>query len=71
MFVYQYPLFLKGRWNTVTFIFSYCILIVVSPFYLGWKVWKKTKVRMTNALPMLTSDLSIFADCSTEGNAIL
>jgi amino acid transporter len=42
--VYQYPLFLKGRWNTSTFIFSYGIFIIVPVLYFGWKWWKKTKV---------------------------
>ncbi|KAF9448029.1 general amino acid permease AGP2 [Macrolepiota fuliginosa MF-IS2] len=44
VFVYQYPLFLRGRWNTVTFIFSYGILAIVPLLYFGWKVWKKTKI---------------------------
>ncbi|KXN91492.1 General amino acid permease AGP2 [Leucoagaricus sp. SymC.cos] len=45
VFVYQYPLFLKGRWSTNTFIFSYGILVIMPILYFGYKVWKKTKVR--------------------------
>lgn len=48
VFVYQYPLFLTGRWNTITFIFSYGILVIVPVLYFGWKVWKKTKVRISH-----------------------
>lgn len=44
VFVYQYPLFLKGRWNTSTFIFSYGILVIVPILYFGWKWWKRTKI---------------------------
>ncbi|XP_006457893.1 hypothetical protein AGABI2DRAFT_176453 [Agaricus bisporus var. bisporus H97] len=44
VFVYQYTLFLKGHWNTVTFIFSYGILVIAPILYFGYKWWHKTKI---------------------------
>lgn len=45
VFVQGFPVFLKGNWSTENFIASYVgVPIFVVPA-LGWKLWKRTKVR--------------------------
>lgn len=43
IFVGGYEVFLPGKWNVTTFIFSYCMVGVFPVIFLGWKLVKKTK----------------------------
>ncbi|KAK4099379.1 hypothetical protein N658DRAFT_430224 [Parathielavia hyrcaniae] len=43
-FVGGYAVFLPGRWDVPTFLFSYTMVALVPLLYLGWKVTKKTKI---------------------------
>ncbi|KAF2272613.1 putative general amino acid permease [Westerdykella ornata] len=44
-FVGGYTVFLKGHWDTPTFLFSYMMIFIFPVLYLGWKFVKKTKLR--------------------------
>lgn len=38
-----YPVFLRGRWDVPTFLFSYMMIFIVPVLFVGWKIIKKTK----------------------------
>lgn len=38
-----FQVFLKGRWNAITFVFSYASILFFILLFLSWKIWKKTK----------------------------
>ncbi len=42
-FVSGYTVFLPGKWNVPTFLFSYTMIFIFPVLYLGWKTLKKTK----------------------------
>lgn len=42
-FVGGYTVFLPGRWNVPTFLFSYTMIFVFPLLFCGWKLLKKTK----------------------------
>lgn len=42
-FIGGYTVFLKGRWDVTTFIFSYAMIAVVPVLFVGWKLWHKTR----------------------------
>jgi yeast amino acid transporter len=41
-FVGGYTVFLPGKWNVPTFLFSYTMIGVFPALFVGWKVFKKT-----------------------------
>lgn len=42
-FVGGYTVFLPGKWNVPTFLFSYTMIFVFPALFCGWKLLKKTK----------------------------
>lgn len=42
-FVGGYPVFLAGKWDVPTFLFSYMMVAVFPCLYVGWKLLKGTK----------------------------
>jgi amino acid transporter len=43
-FVGGYTVFLPGRWDTPSFLFSYAMIMVVPILFVFWKLKNKTKV---------------------------
>lgn len=42
-FVNGYPVFLPGKWDIPTFLFSYTMIGVFPVLFIGWKFLKRTK----------------------------
>ncbi len=42
-FVGGYTVFLPGKWNVETFLFSYTMIGLFPILFVGWKILKKTK----------------------------
>ena len=42
-FVGGYTVFLPGKWDVPTFLFSYTMIGVFPVLFVGWKMFKKTK----------------------------
>jgi len=54
-FVSGYAVFLPGRWDITTFLFSYLMIGVVPVLFIGWKIVHKTKWRRAE-------DIDLFQD---------
>ncbi|ORY73423.1 amino acid permease/ SLC12A domain-containing protein [Leucosporidium creatinivorum] len=52
-----YPVFLEGKWDVSTFIFSYAMPILFPIFFLFWKLVKRTKWETS-----LSADITSFVD---------
>ncbi|KAN0105057.1 putative amino acid permease [Hyaloscypha variabilis] len=47
-----FSVFVKGNWDTATFISSYLDIPIVITAYLGWKLFKKTKFLSLDEIPI-------------------
>lgn len=54
-----YEVFLKGKWDVPSFLFSYLMVAVVPVLFLIWKIVKKTTVRVPHSLQSLEYCLNI------------
>ena len=43
VFVGGYPVFLPGKWNIPTFLFSYTMVAIFPILFVSWKYFKKTR----------------------------
>ena len=55
-FVGGYEVFLPGKWDVPTFLFSYTMILVFPALFVGWKLYKRTKW-ITSAEADLRKDL--------------
>ncbi|KAI0145076.1 amino acid transporter [Xylariaceae sp. FL1272] len=44
IFIQGYGVFLPGKWNVPTFLFSYTSVFAFPLLYFGWKIWHGTKI---------------------------
>ncbi|KAF2869802.1 amino acid permease/ SLC12A domain-containing protein [Massariosphaeria phaeospora] len=51
-FVGGYPVFLKGKWDLPTFLFSYMMIFIFPVLYIGWKLVKKTKMKKAHEVDL-------------------
>ncbi|KAJ6530986.1 general amino acid permease AGP2 [Mycena vulgaris] len=56
MFISGYTVFLPGRWNTPTFVFSYALVAVLPAIFLGWKLGRGTKLRVPRDVDLFTAE---------------
>ena len=42
-FVGGYPVFILGRWDVPTFLFSYMMIFIFPVLFIGWKLTKRSK----------------------------
>lgn len=56
VFVNGYTVFLPGRWNTLSFVFSYAMVGVVPVLYIVWKVLFKTQWRKLKEITFLDAE---------------
>ncbi|KAJ7445094.1 hypothetical protein FB451DRAFT_70191 [Mycena latifolia] len=45
IFLSGYAVFLPGRWNAATFVFSSALVTILPAIFFGWKLGRGTKVR--------------------------
>jgi amino acid transporter len=52
LFTGGFSTFMKGHWDTETFISSYLNIPIILALYFGYKFWHKTSIRPLEALPI-------------------
>lgn len=57
VFIGGYEVFLPGKWNVTTFIFSYCMVGVFPVIVIGWKLVKKTKYMTPETIILRTREV--------------
>lgn len=53
-FVGGYTVFLPGRWDVPSFLFSYCMVGVCPILFVGWKLLKGTTWAKPEAVDLMT-----------------
>lgn len=53
-FVGGYTVFLPGKWDVPTFLFSYTMIGICPVLYIGWKVFKRSKVWKSEEVDLVT-----------------
>ncbi|KAH8731197.1 amino acid permease/ SLC12A domain-containing protein [Phaeosphaeriaceae sp. PMI808] len=53
-FVGGYTVFLKGKWDVTSFLFSYLMVFVFPVLFVGWKLIKKTKFHKPHEIDLVT-----------------
>ncbi|KAE8349742.1 general amino acid permease [Aspergillus coremiiformis] len=53
-FVGGYTVFLPGKWDIPTFLFSYTMIGVFPLIFVGWKLWHKTQFRTPEGIDLKT-----------------
>ncbi|KAJ7052202.1 general amino acid permease AGP2 [Mycena amicta] len=53
-FVSGYAVFLPERWDTMTFVFSYALMVILPVVFFGWKFYKRTKPRKPSEVDLFT-----------------
>lgn len=53
-FVGGYEVFLPGKWNVPTFLFSYTMIGVFPVLYFGYKLLRQTSVRKVEEIDIIT-----------------
>ncbi|KAE8321849.1 amino acid permease-domain-containing protein [Aspergillus sergii] len=53
-FVGGYEVFLPGKWDVPTFLFSYTMIGVFPIIFFGWKLWHKTQIRKPEEIDLKT-----------------
>lgn len=51
-----YEVFLPGRWDIPTFLFSYTMIAVCPTLFIVWKVWKRTEIRKLTEIDFFEKD---------------
>ncbi|KAM0214167.1 hypothetical protein ACHAQI_003791 [Fusarium lateritium] len=64
LWIQGYAVFLKGNWNTATFIFNYGIIVLAGSIGLGWKLFKKTHFHRASEVDLVS--YLYFFDALTE-----
>ncbi|KAF8420435.1 general amino acid permease AGP2 [Tirmania nivea] len=60
-FVGGYTVFLPGKWDVPTFLFSYMIICVFPVLFVGWKVLKRSNLRRPEEVDLLTNKAEVDA----------
>ncbi|KAF7335754.1 General amino acid permease AGP2 [Mycena venus] len=56
IFISGYTVFLPGNWNTTTFVFSYALVAVLPAIFVGWKIVRRTKLRVSEKINLFTEE---------------
>lgn len=60
-FVGGYTVFLPGKWDVPSFLFSYTMIGVFPVLFVGWKLLKKSKWRKPQEVDLLTGKAEVDA----------
>ncbi|KAJ7160374.1 general amino acid permease AGP2 [Mycena filopes] len=55
-FIAGYGVFLPGHWNTITFVFSYALVVILPAIFFGWKFMRQTKWRLASEVDFFTRE---------------
>ncbi|KAJ7133344.1 general amino acid permease AGP2 [Mycena epipterygia] len=56
IFLCGYAVFLPGHWNTITFVFSYALVVVLPAIFIGWKLGRGTQWRIPRDVDFFTAE---------------
>lgn len=60
-FIGGYAVFLPGKWDVPTFLFSYMMIGIFPVLFVGWKVLKKSKWQRPEEVDLLTNKAEVDA----------
>ena len=58
-FIGGYTVFLPGKWDVTTFLFSYMMIGVFPVLFVGWKILKKSKWHRPEEVDLLTNKAEV------------
>ncbi|KAJ7812718.1 general amino acid permease AGP2 [Mycena olivaceomarginata] len=56
MFLAGYAVFLPGKWNVPTFVFSYALIALLPVIFVGWKLVRHTQWRILRDVDLFTKE---------------
>ncbi len=71
IFIGGYEVFLPGKWDVPTFLFSYSMVMLFPVVYFGWKFIKGTKILRPEEVVLRTHevmDIEVYTENYVEGN---